>query len=362
MPTQAEIERIAPIEQEAYDAALAKLNNGLEVIVDPVTGKQFEVGILNEEAGDAEDADAEISTYSSSLSGNIGNAVEFAEHSATQPNRMRIYIANMGNGKSSYWNAKEIAHIKQTGRFVGADGEVLPTIAALQRALTARGITVTRYSTDSAGGAIATALMHASEEGQVTHGYIKSRTNLVDHRPQLAWGIGMLIGDAKDDGKYKAASNDPWKMTPEMISAAKEAMPNIYGQDNSQGVPTAASTLLKIVRENSHMTKKYWDDMIAYGRGERKDERNPAAADTTMAIEKQPDVLLTYHFPTSDRLYSPDVLANAHSFLQQIHLHRRNLDRSTNAEALLMPGGHRDHTSYPALRWSMEAYAFGRTR
>src|SRR5437764_806167 len=102
--------RLVPItiERADYEQALEDINNSWKVITDTKTGKQFEIAETNPNASDG--YDAEISTYSSSISGNRGNAVEFAERSALHPDRRRLYIAGLGNGKSSYWESLERQH------------------------------------------------------------------------------------------------------------------------------------------------------------------------------------------------------------------------------------------------------------
>ncbi len=239
--------------------------------------------------------------------------------------------------------------------------KALPTIAALKRALDLGGYVVTRLSTDSAGGAYATALMRELPEGQVTHAYIKSRPNVSEHGKgglgdwqAYLWGLSILISDVLDDVRFKRASVDLWKDKLENVSrqAARQRLPRIYspGSIGEQGVQ---------VDEHTYDLNKLWTDMVALSRGGAA-YGHPAAVDTAYALAKQSEALVTYHFPRNDRLYNllPE---DAEVFLSEIS-HRAALATDGQIEALIMPGAHRDHTSYPSFRASIEAYVFQRER
>jgi len=354
------IPRHSNINEEDYNRAIEDINKTFRVLKDPETGQQFEIAEANLQADPANGIDAGLSTYSSSLTTNLGNAIELALRSASHSDRRRLYIASPGNGNTSYWSIKEQKYIRRTGRFTQEDGKALPTIVALKRALDRGGYVVTRLSTDSAGGAYATALMRELPKGQVTHAYIKSRPNISDHGngyfgdwPVYLWGLSILISDTLDDGRFKHASNDPWKEKLEYVSkqAAKEQMPRIY---------ISESIGKNSIQENVHTydLNKLWTDMLALSRGGAA-YSYPAAADTAYALAKQSEALVTYHFPYNDRLYNllPE---DAKVFLSETS-YRVALATNGQIEALIMPGAHRDHTSYPSLRASIEAYAFQRT-
>src|SRR4051812_22144136 len=72
--TQRVIDRVT-INRDDYLTALDDLNHSVKNIEDPLTGKKFEIGVTNI-SGDGETVDAEISTFTSSITGNIGNAIE----------------------------------------------------------------------------------------------------------------------------------------------------------------------------------------------------------------------------------------------------------------------------------------------
>lgn len=348
------------IEEDDYYQALEDINltwgDTKGVIVDPQTGRQFEGGMANLQASPENGVDVEMSTFTSSLSGNMGNAVELAEHAALHPDRRRLYLASFGNGQSTYWTPEERKYIRRHGRYVQENGEPLPTVASLARALEAADLAITRcFSTDSAGGGYATALMAAAPEGQVEHAYLKSRTNISNHRLALLWGLGILVGDTLDDIVYKKVSDDPWKLTGEKISEAKDLLPNLYGEEAQNRYASFAQKA-----GTSHKLSKMFNDLVAFSRGGEA-YGHPAAHDTVRALQQQPEALFTFHFPLQDRLYNSerDVL----EFIARIYDLGRTANthiRDGQVEALLLPGRHRDHTQYPGLRWATERYAFGR--
>src|SRR5581483_9415907 len=68
------------IDEDDYHRALTDINETFRLITDPRTGKQFEIAVANADKSYDCGVDVELSTYTSSLSGNPGNAVEFAEN------------------------------------------------------------------------------------------------------------------------------------------------------------------------------------------------------------------------------------------------------------------------------------------
>ncbi|MDL2363105.1 MAG: hypothetical protein QFB86_01840 [Patescibacteria group bacterium] len=165
----------ANITRDDYYQALEEINSSWQVLHDPLSSKQFEAAIPNLMRATSAEIDAELSTFTSCLSSNLGNVVELAENAALHPTVPRLYISSFGNGKSSYWDKAEQDHIKKTGSFTWDDTKPLPTVAALQRAIQSHfpDLTVARISTNSAGGAYATALMQALPKSSITHAYIK---------------------------------------------------------------------------------------------------------------------------------------------------------------------------------------------
>ena len=341
------------INRDIYEQNLEDIDKTWGLITDPKTDKKFEIAMANISAPVIDGMDAELSTFTSSISGNPGNAVELAENAALHPDRQRVYIASFGNGGSVYWDSKEVKHIKKTGRFTYGGSEALPTLAALTRALKSADFIITRLSANSAGGAHATALMGALPEGQVTHAYLKSRPNITNHRLGILWGAGVLLGDIIDDRKYARASDDPWKLTSDVVKDAVAHMPDIYSKE----VQNRHKSVLQKAR-SSHKASKMWNDLLSFSRG-GPEKDYPAVSDTIQALQNQPEALLTLHFPAQDRLYE-SMPIEAMEFINIAHFIGGTALADGQIEALVAPGKHRDHTKYPGLRWAAEKYAFGR--
>lgn len=343
-----EVAQRVSLTEDAYHKALEDVNSTFRVEEDKQSGKSFEIAIVNPGASSGF-ADVELSTYSSSISGNIGNAIEFAEHAALNPARARIYVASFGNGGSSYWDESERKHITESGRFTQRNGESLPTVDALSRVLQRLGgLTVNRFSTNSAGGAYATALMRAMPEGQITNAYIKSRPNISNHPSGPLWGAGLMLSELKDSKNYKANTEDTWDLTANVIKNAEPRLSAIYGDKAVEWSMKGAS--------EKGVKKLYWD-MKAFSKGGAK-YNFPASIDTAVALRQQPEAQMTFHFPEKDRLYG-DLRQDVAEFLKRIHALNAFVQPG-QVEAAVMPGTHHDHSQYPSLRWSIENYALNR--
>jgi hypothetical protein len=339
------------INQDDYYQALEDINDTFTVIADPDDPSMvFEVAVANIDASQDDGIDAEMSTFTSSISGNVGNAVEFAENAALHPDRQRIYLASFGNGRSSYWSADEQRYVRENGRFTTDDGEALPTLESLARALKASDYIITRFSTNSMGGAYATGLMATLPEGQVDAAYLKSRPNISHHPLSVLWGLAMPIKDLIDDRRFAKESNDPWKLTSEKVKEAESLLPNVYSDAARNKHRSFAQKAA-----SSHKIGKMLTDLKALSLG----EGNPAAQDTVRALQQQPEALITHHMPYADRLYD-DLPADAIRYLTATYDLGKTVTTG-QVEVLMMPGAHRDHTQYPGLRWAAEEYAFDRT-
>lgn len=335
-----------PIDTDTYHQALDDIRQTLKVYEDPETGKHFEIAIANVHSTE-DTTDAEHSTFSSAITNNMGNAIEFAIHAASHPERRRVYIASYGNGGSSFWDPAEQHYITETGRFIRPDGTPLPTVAALGRVLRNADLVVSRLSADSAGGTYATALMTALPEGQVTHAYFKSRLSISNHHYPLVWGARQHIGENRDKHRMEAVSQDPWFKTEQVRTAAQEVLGDIYGDsDGSWSLREAVLSKLK--------TSAVTAVALSHGGGAYA---HPAVKDTWAALDRQGDAKLTYHFPTGDRAYGPHLKNDVRSFLLRVGLAGIN---ERQVEALIVPGSHLDHGPYPTMRASLEAYAFER--
>ncbi len=344
------------IEQADFDSALEDINNSWRIIEDKKSGKQFEIALANQNAPEENGLIVEFSTFTSAISSNIGNAVEFAEHAALNPFIRRLYVASPGNGLSSYLDKSERQYFRNTGRMITEDGRPIPTIIGLCGALKSSALQPTKISSNSYGGLPATALMAGLPEGQIEHAYIKGRPGISKHLPALLWGARVMVGDLLDDIKYKKASKDPYKMSPELIDKARQALANLYEKD----VAKKQSTRLKQAK-SSHAISKLVSDTIAVSKGGIVNNY-PASHDTALGLSMQPDAKMTFDFTLHDRLYKDR--SDIEVFISMVYEIGSKITglalTNTQIQAVTAPGGHRDHTYYPSKRWAVESYALYR--
>lgn len=334
----------AGISHEQYRLALGDINETWQVVQDDETGKTFEVAIANLGGIAAHGMDLEISTFSSSLSGNIGNAIELAMNSVAA-GRPRMYVASFGNGGSSYLDRNERKYTRETGRFIDEDG-ALPTIQALARTIERQDHKVTRISTRSSGGAHATALMAALPEGQITDAYLRSRPNICDHSDKpLFWAALLTSGDKVDSARYAKISTDPWRITAERKSEAHDALPRLRSQE-------AVEQLARIERVN--MVVKAWTDLLAFSRG-GLERGHPAVYDTIVALRRQPAARIVHHIPKYDLHYF-DPQADITTHLEEVHVMKPTYAK--DIEAIVTAGHHTGQAFHPGAAWAAEKFAF----
>lgn len=326
--------------KEFYDR-LKDINESYGQIFDPTSDFALEIGIAN--LDDTEHLyDMELSTYTSSLTTNPGNAAELAVHSLAVPHRKRIYGASMGLGGTAALTDDEIMYYAKSGRMtrgIGSDYRPLTTFAAMSRALTESGITVTRASSDSFGCCTTLGLLAALPEDQITNVYLKGRPNLSSHTLfSMAWR--MLVRENKiNNQRNKSNSNDPWKLTPEIIERVKRSIPTIYGDQPKQ---------LKPIRKFSKQIDKYGAGMSRAGDGPYG---NPHE-DVVAVMTRQPHAQFTFDFPDKDLLYS----SRQHIYDFIGYLAARGL--SERVKILVTEGTHGGHTYEPLKRAAMEQFAF----
>lgn len=336
---------------EKYYEALDEISTSWRIIRDPITGKKFEIAETGLGVDPEEGIDAEFSTYSSSISGNAGNAAEFAWHSMVNPGRRRLYVATMGNGSSDNFTNGELAHLRKTGRLTWEDKHgktvALPTIRALYGALKEEDLSnVQRISTDSFGGSIATALMSELAPGQVTHAYMKGRTNIRSHSaPALAWKM-LIQENLVNSKRNQAETTDPWSLHRNngvVVAVAKLWLANIYEQKHERAAGSKFKQLASY--------------LIGLSRGQGQDgSPAPAVVDTVAALRRQSDAKVTIDMPKGDLLYA----GKAEQYAERVVRDLGTLVVGNMAEVVISSGTHNGHGYYPMQRDASERYAFTR--
>ena len=271
-----------------FDDRLEEINDSLRAIKDPVTGNEFEIAITNPGLSSQGTA-LEVGTYSSSISGNPGNAAELAMRSLFA-NKTRVYLAPFGNGLSSPLSTEELSTFARTGQLMFGPNS---TVRALSRALgtmqTEESLEINYISTDSFGSYIANGLMSVMDQNQVGHVFMKGRPGVSDFSmPRMLWR--MLIRENLSNAyKYKFGDkSDPWQITPEMMAHVKALAPKIYAEESKVFVRQGSKEQLK-----------------AYGNGVRITEADGVSVNDAFAhvMKRQTQAQFGFDMPKKDLLY-----------------------------------------------------------
>jgi len=205
---------------------------------------------------------------------------------------------------------------------------------------------VERISADSFGGSIATALMSELAEDQVTHTYLKGRTNIRTHTwPGLA--LKMLFWENMVNGrKNRRDTTDPWSLHQSdgaLEKEAKKRLTNIYGQKHEQAAGSRLKQLTSYV--------------IGLSKGVGRDgSLAPAVVDTAAALRQQSRARVTIDMPKGDLLYG----GKAEQYAERVTHDLGVLAAGNTVEVLLSEGTHNGHGQYPMQRDASERYAFTR--
>lgn len=335
-----------------YFDRLDEINDTWRVIRDPVDGQKFEIAEVNTNKS-ADKVDLELSTYSSAIRTNPGNAAELAFRGMVTPDTRRLYVATMGNGSSDNFSSDELKDLRSTGRLttgfpIVGGIKAQPTIQALHRALEAEKIGVRRLSADSFGGVAACALMAAFEPNQISHAYFKSRPNISRHNP-VSLAAGMLIVENEINGRRnRRVSEDAWGL-----------------HQNDFALKHIAEMRLKRVysREHTPVQGSKFEQLHSYARGISRGGRtmNPALLDTVGALERQPSAQITIDAPHEDVLYrTPEDIERFFLSVVRFTLSHSLKLNGGSVAVIRTEGTHGGHTWEPQRRAAAEAYAFGR--
>ncbi|HEY7125057.1 MAG TPA: hypothetical protein VH540_13980 [Ktedonobacterales bacterium] len=122
---------VAQISDEDFKERLKEIHETYQIIHDRKTGRTFEIAIVNKRQLQ-HGAILFASTMFSSLTQNLGNAIELAAHGTATPNTARAYIAFPGNGGSDSLSRRDRSYLARTGRFT-RDGEAVESIINVHR-------------------------------------------------------------------------------------------------------------------------------------------------------------------------------------------------------------------------------------
>ncbi len=291
-----------------------------------------------------------VSTYSSAISTNAGNAFELAVLAKLFPDKNIVYCASFGNGGSSPLVEQDAAYVKKTGRFTHEEGGRTQPITSIQNMLGAFasvGIdVVSLLGSDSAGGSIATALGVAMPEGAMKRGFFSARSNLVA-LSGLEIVYGMLVKEQFKNAKAnQAMSPDELRVTAEKVALAKRIL------DETRS-PKADAVLEKYRSSTPQQLGAWWTSMQGLRRGPDENGVGPLITDTNALIQHQPEAKLTYVFGERDPLYlNPGVaVSSTYKFVRALKLSKAPLI------ARMHPGTHAMNTHFPELYLALKKSA-----
>lgn len=216
---------------EAYKSRLVEINDTWSIIDDPETGDRFEIAVVNESSL-PKDMVLFPSTDFSSLTQNVGNAIELAASGAEKPNTAIVYVAYPGNGGSRSLHASDRVHFMRTGRFTHgshtdpAGYRPVRTVAAMARAVEAHIGTPNHISGDISGARLGLGLMAALDKNSIKDAYLNGIPGI---SPTAHYAAAMLKEDLagrierRRDGEYI-----PGEVVPASIREAKALLPKVY--------------------------------------------------------------------------------------------------------------------------------------
>ena len=315
---------------------LEEIGETWQILTDERTGQRFEVCQVN--TGQPTDGCvAEISSFSSSIVGSPGAALELAFRGMARPSQQRVYVATMGNGYTNSFSPPELSQYAATGLLTDTDKGSYPTIDALCRVLEDRGFGIQEFSATSFGVGVATAMMTRLAPGQVRHAYMMSRPNLSDRtRPGLVLSM-TVVEDILHKNLNRWTTTDQWAQSAHLLEATKRHLPKIYDGSFSQAI-TEKGFMLKYLQ--------------GLTRGPRHGD--PALVDTVAALSRQPGAQMTFDVPNRDPLYTR--LSHAREFLGRLAASGR-IDPAK--VRLLVTRGTHAPTFQPQQRAATERFAYG---
>ncbi len=338
----------------------------------------FEIAHISSDSEKPKGTMLHISTYSSSISTNPGNAFEFAVQAALYPDLNHVYVASPGNGGSSpiknidmkintpHGVMDQLEYFAKTGRTTYEDGDEikpLPYLVNMQRALDKRGLAVTGFiGTDSAGGSYATGLTLAMEADQIDYGLFSERSNFAAlNRVELIYGMIVTenIRHGKRMGMVTLGSG-------QIIDPISVHAPRAYLEPREDNKKSEKNSSLakervhpkRIVKAKGHMGAMVTSlAALSNGRDLRSKvydpTQDPVVLDTNAMIARHPNGSFTFTLAEHDPLYigQADELAR--------HLLKKADSNSATVQAMILRSlPHAYHTHLPLLQDAIRRVAF----
>jgi hypothetical protein len=218
------------VDRSEYLARLEEINQTWRIVDDPKTGHKFEIATVNTDFL-SKDAVLFPSTEYSSLTQNVGNAVELAASGADKPHVGIVYVASFGNGGTGSMGRADRRYFAHTGRFTqGTSGhgfQALDSVKAMSRAIEHHVGVPNHVSADVAGARLALGLMAAFDVNAIKGSYLNSPPGVSSRAKYSA--VDSLSEDVRDRITRRQQSvSKPGEVVPDANKEAKEHLPRIY--------------------------------------------------------------------------------------------------------------------------------------
>jgi hypothetical protein len=344
------------ISEEEYVQRLGHINDTFEVL----GGKQkVEVAVVNPEKL-SENVILFFSTSFSSLSQNVGNAVELARAGAVNPNAAIVYIGYPGNGGSESFSAKDMAYIAASGRLTkgnGRPGEEYRPLDSIKYAIEAvgeHGLLAAKnklHVTGNVEGArLAVGGLAALDKDTAGFAYLNSPPGVSHESNYVA---SMLSEDEKNRRERRnelpLEETEPGEVVKARLEQAKELIPKVYG--TAANKRRVAHTYLRTPWNVTASTLAY-----SHKNSVDQPEKHAFMHDLVAALLQQ-EAKLYMQVNSESKLHSQTAAVD----LGRIAMDRvpRDIRSDKRGIVVLLGSGTLDaHTAEPAARQAAENIAF----
>jgi hypothetical protein len=340
------------IRHEDYLDRLDEINESWRIYKSPLSGRKFEVAVVNQDKLESE-AVAFPSTHFSSLTQNPGNAIELAAHGAANPEVARIYVAYFGNGGSSNLPRSERRYLARTGRFTTGSNNTedpyhpIGGIQEMALTLIEQGLVPTHISGDESGARLAVGLASAFEPGTIKDGYLNGMPGI---SAELSYAKPMVKEDMQSRGRRRKIEDPmPGEITTETLKEAHEHLGDIYkGVGHTARI---ASTYARALPNLIANTRAFG------GHNNLESPQTHAAMQDIVATLLKHEVSLTLQFNLESAIHDIDKCIEfgriaMNSIPSSLRSEKRNI------RLLIGTGALDRHTEIPQERWRTERYSF----
>lgn len=336
------------IDETHYIDKLLEINDSFRVLKQ--SGRSAEIALVNQYA-----AGIQLvifpSTSLSSLTQNVGNAIELAARGAANPNTAFLYVAFPGNGHSSSFTPAEQKYRISTGRLTrstaGGGYQPLNSVAALADMLARESLVPSHISADESGGRLGLALLTAFDSNSIRDGLLNGLPGV---SPGASYTLQMTKEDVSSRARRHGRQGAPGEVTPDRIKQARQLMPEIYG-GLDQRLTAAASIAIRGWLYNGPAT-------LASVRGNNNLDEAASHAliqDSLAALSNQ-EAMLTYQFNQASKLHDRNACIRLGQTIMEM-MPPELASEHRGVKILFGEGGLDAHTDEPRQRARTERHA-----